>query len=87
MPIDEATGLVRSRQLQEYGLALAASPDGAKAHCYLLGEDDVLLFYELNGRVKSVAKVTVSPNFKESRGWTVLPGCRLPAKPGLPSKN
>lgn len=78
--IDEANALVRSRGLTKYGLALAASPDGSMAHSYRLGDNEVVVFYELNGQVKSVAKVQVSRVGRGGDKWTSVLGCRLPSK-------
>ena len=80
LPIDEANALIRSRGLAEYGLALAASPDGAKAHSYRLNDKEVLAFHELNGRVKSVAIVQVSRVARGGDKWTSVLACRLPSK-------
>ncbi len=82
LPINDALALIRSRQLSPFGLALAASPDGAVAHSYELSEGEVLLLYELNGVVQSVFKVQVSGGDKGTK-MTPVPGCRLPE--GMPA--
>ena len=76
LQMERAETLIQSRGLTKYGLALAAPPDGSKAHSYKLNETELLVFYEFNGRVKSVAKVRIKNPTKSGLEWSSVLGCR-----------
>ncbi|NND99562.1 MAG: hypothetical protein HKN47_19780, partial [Pirellulaceae bacterium] len=86
MQIGQALEMIRARQMQTYGLALAAAPDGAKTHCYRVSDDTAVVLHELNQRVQSVAKVEGSFTTKSDQNWTALPGYKLPDRPPRKSK-
>ena len=77
LPIKAATDLIRSRRFPEYGLSLAAAPDGSKAHSYQVGDTELIVFYELNGRVKSVTRVELNGVARGGHKWVRLSAYRL----------
>ncbi len=61
-------------------LSIVASEDGSKPHSYQISDDEILLFYDLNGRINSVGKFKLNGFGKADDEWTSLKGYKLQPK-------
>lgn len=81
LPVEKANEMIRARRLRPYGLSVASTTEGARPHCYELGNSQVMVFYELKGRILSIAWVQITGRSKRDLVWKPVSGLRLPPRP------
>ena len=78
---DAALRTIGRLEFQKYTLALTGSDDGSTPHSYQITESEVLLFSDLNGRIKSITKIQLNdPSKRVDDQWIPVKAYRLPSK-------